>query len=44
MIVKNGGYELREPGIPYNRDFDLENGALSNENTNNWNESTEIST
>jgi hypothetical protein len=44
VIVENGGYELREPGIPYNNDFDPENGALSNENINYWIESSEIST
>ena len=37
-----GGYELREPGIPYNSDFDPENRALSEENTHFGDESVEI--
>jgi len=44
VIVENSAYELREPGIPYNSDFDPENGALSNENIYDWNELSEIST
>ena len=37
--VKNGGYELREPAIPYNSDFDPKNTTLSQENPFFWNES-----
>ena len=42
--VEDGGYELREPAISYNSDFDPENGALSNEIICYWNKSSEILT
>ena len=37
--VENGGYELREPAIHYNSDFDPKNTILSQENTYLWIES-----
>jgi hypothetical protein len=43
VIGSNGIYELREPGVSYNANFDPENGDLRHENAFYWDISVEKS-
>ena len=40
VMGDNGSYELRESEVPYQANFDPENGDLSQENAFYWDEST----
>ena len=40
VMGDNGSYELRESEVPYQVNFDPENGDLSQENAFYWGEST----